>query len=88
MILDVHMMVGDAAKITMPYGFLQIPDCGYEEVVSITGMPSFVTHEEVSKIFVVDPADNADVGTQIVTITSVVKEPIDASMTTFKEWQK
>ena len=82
------MMVNDAAQTTLPYGFLQSPGCGYDEVVTITGMPPslFVTHDEAAKTFRVEPTDNADVGTHVVTITSVLSEPTDASMTTFKEW--
>ena len=35
-----------------PYSFVQSPACGYSEDVTVTGLPSFITHEAVNRQFI------------------------------------
>ena len=68
--------------------FNQTPDCGYEQVITISGAPSFVTHDEVAKTFLIEPTQESDVGDYTVTVKSSILVPDDASKSSFTEWNK
>ena len=82
------MEVSDTAKTTGSYGFKQTPDCGYEQVITISDAPSFVTHDEVARTFMIEPTQDSDVGEHTVTVSSSILVPDDASMSSFTEWNK
>jgi hypothetical protein len=65
--------LGDPAIDFGSYEFVQTPDCGYTETLSVANLPSaaYLTHNSVEKDFSVDQTlDSAFLGDYNVVITS------------------
>ena len=68
-----------------PYKYDQDPACGYSQTITLTDLPTFMTHNEpTSKDFSIDQIDDLSlVGEYIVTIKSEIEVPDDYTMSTF-----
>ena len=66
------------------YSFDESPICNYEETVTLTGLPSFVTHNEASSDFTLPQTnDLALIGSYPVTIRSEISVPTDYTKSSF-----
>ena len=59
------------------YSFLQTPNCGYEQIISVTGLANFMTHNSEAKSFSVWTSDSDDEETYEVRVESTIEVPID-----------
>ena len=63
---------------------MQNPVCGYDEVVTVTGLPAFVTHDTINNFFTVNtPTDSAFVGQYPIEVKSEIQVPDSAEKLTF-----
>ena len=79
--------IGDPDLISPSYLFDETPVCNYPETVTLTGLPTFVTHQETSKDFLI--AKNEDLSldaTYTVTLRSEILVPDDHTLTSFTTW--
>ena len=67
---------------TNSYSFAESPYCGYDQTITLSGLPSFAIHNSKEKTFTVNgPAMQ---GSYTVLILSEIKFPTDAAKTLFK----
>jgi len=57
-IQPVNYSLGDPTFAFGSYRFEQSPACGYSEVVQLTGLPSFVTHNAASRSFMLTKTED------------------------------
>ena len=82
----IEYFIGDSSLTDGDYGFTQDPACGYDETITVTGLPSFVTHEETDKNFKITSTSDLNlIGVYPVTIKSVILVPTDSTKTDFIE---
>ena len=80
--------VGQPAITSSQYSFTQSPNCGYEETLSITGVPSQVDHDLTNRDFTVRQTfDDADAGAYVVSVRSSFQVPTDATESSFQNFE-
>ena len=76
--------IGGASLTSPKYSFEESPPCFYPETVTLTGLPSFVTHNEATSDFTIpQTADLSLIGKYTVTLRSEISIPDDFTMTTY-----
>lgn len=88
----IYHRINQSSKTDGSYSFGETPACGYPETVTVTGLPSFVTHNEASSDFTLDQIDDLNLsGEYLVTIRSEICVPDDHTLATcttmFDEYQ-
>ena len=64
---------GNPTPATASYSFVQTPDCGYPETVTVIDLPGFMDHDEFSKEFTIpETYDNFWLGSYTVTLRSEI----------------
>ena len=84
-ITDISYNVGDSDLIAIgEYAFGQSPNCEYPETITLTNLPSFMSHNDVDKNFDIPQTNDISlVGSYVVTIRSEIQVPDDYTGTTF-----
>ena len=84
-ITDISYNVGDSDLIAIgEYASGQSPNCEYPETITLTNLPSFMSHNDVDKNFdIPQTSDLSLVGSYVVTIRSEIQVPDDYTGTTF-----
>ena len=74
---EIRYSIGSPAMPNVsPYTFDEEPLCGYPETVTLTNLPSFLTHNEDSSDFTVqESSDLSLIGEYIVNIKSEIRWP-------------
>ena len=86
-VADIYYNIGNTAlKNVSPYTFDESPECNYPETVTLTNLPTFVTHNAptMADFSVPYSSDLSLIGSYSVTIRSEIKVPNDYTETTFK----
>lgn len=80
----IEYRVGQASLTGGNYVFVQTPACGYQQTVTVSNLPVFMTHNAVSADFTVPLTnDQKLIGEYKVTIKAQVQIPEDHLQTTF-----
>ena len=84
-VTEIRYRIGEPALLQAgSYTFDEVPLCGYPETVTLTNLPHFVTHNEVSSDFTVPQStDVSHIGEYTVNIKSEIQVPNDQTKTTF-----
>ena len=74
-----------APDLTSPmYSFIEEPACFYPELVFLTNLPDFVTHQEISSDFLIPQnSDLSLIGSYTVTLRSEIYIPTDYTQTSY-----
>ena len=64
--------VGADSLKSFSYEFTQINECGYTESYEVLDLPSFVTHNTVTKDFSVQTNELTDVGSYTITVETTI----------------
>lgn len=83
---DITMSVIDPAVTSTSYEFIQTPVCGYPEVVTLTGLPSFVTHNVATRDFTIAPSDDSHIGIFTVDVVCKISVPDNPEKSSFTEY--
>ena len=85
---DITFYIGDSTITEGTYGFEDLPNnCGNEQTVTISGLPSFVTHDPINRVFTIPSnTDDTKIGAYTVTITSKISVRNDISSTSETEF--
>ena len=87
-VADIYYNIGNTArKNVSPYTFDESPVCNYPETVTLTNLPTFVTHNApaTADFSVPYTSDLSLIGSYPVTIRSEISVPNDYTKTTFKK---
>ena len=71
-VVELRYAIGEPATPDGLYIFDEDPQCGYPETVTLTNLPTFVTHDEPNSNFSVFTTDLNDIGQYTVTIRSEI----------------
>ena len=84
-VTDIRYAISEPALLQVgSYSFDEVPLCGYPETVTLTNLPLFVTHNEVSSDFSVPQStDLSLIGEYTVNIKSEIQVPNDQTKSTF-----
>ena len=79
----IEYVIGSSTLTDGFYEFMENPDCGYPETVTLTGLPTFVTHNENNSDFTIpQTSDLSLLGEYPVTIRSEICVPDDHTQST------
>ena len=80
----IEYFIGDPTLVDGKYMFEQDPFCGYDETVTVSNVPAFAVHNDVSADFSVPTnSDLSLIGEYIITIRSEIQVPDDYTKSTF-----
>ena len=76
--------IGAPEFTSLKYSFIETPACQYPETVTLTNLPAFVTHNELTSDFTIPQnTDLSIIGSYTVGLRSEIKIPTDSSMTSY-----
>lgn len=77
-ISKVVYIIGDPAVTSEQYLFTQTPSCGYDQTYTVTGLPTFATHQTAQRNFLVPQTlDLSLAGIYTVTVRADTSQPTD-----------
>ena len=83
---EIRYSIGSPDKTDGPFAFEQQPSCGYPEVITMTNLPAFATHNVASSDFTITQnSDLSILGAYTVTVEGVISVPDDYTLTTFTD---
>ena len=82
---DITYIIGSPDKTQGTYSFQDSPyACGYDQTIVVSGVPSFVIHDDVSREFtILETFDHSLVGSYLVAIDVSIQVPTDYTMSAF-----
>ena len=81
---SIEYAIGALSLTGGSYAFVQTPECGYDESVTILNLPSFLTHNELSADFTVSAlSDLSLIGEYTITVRSEIMVPTDYTKSSF-----
>ena len=85
---DIVTNIGAPAQINVSsYDFQQSPNCAYPELVTVTNLPPFITHNDVDRSFSVPLiSDLSLIGKYTAHIHSIISVPDDHLKSSYTPW--
>lgn len=85
---DILYRIGQPDITQGTYRFQDSPNaCGYKQTITITGLPSFVTHDDQLREFTIAQSyDHSQVGEHPVKITVTIEVPDDYTKSTYRTY--
>ena len=76
--------IGDSGIVSDQYVFTQVPACAYPMPITVTGLPSFATHDATAQTFAIAKTEDLSLhGVYDVAIRAEVLQPTDHTKTEF-----
>ena len=81
---SIEYEIGSARLTDGFYIFDENPYCNYQETVTVTNMPEFMTHDEINSEFTISiVTDLSKIGSYVITIKSEIQIPDDAVLSSY-----
>ena len=83
-IASIEYEVGSPGLTDGYYVFDESPACNYQETVTVTNLPDFMSHDEMNSEFTISQVnDLSKIGSYIITVKSEIQIPTDANRSAF-----